>query len=432
MQTDAGPWYRGITRYQWLVLVIAWLGWVFDIADSAIFALVKGPMLTEMIGKVQYDRIGKDIEANIQTLFLIGWSIGGLIFGILADRWGRTKVLILTILIYSAFTALTAGCHSVEQVTWLRFLAALGIGGEWAAGAALIAETFPDKARAPAASVLQTAAAVGPILAALGNQLLQLGSADVQQNSWRWLFVFGAIPAFITVIIRMKIKEPERVVRAEKRSDAGNLKTIFANPTYRRYAIVAIIIGVVGIAGANNLTFWIPNFIKSASPGLSDAVIATRKSYVTYSMHIGTLLGVFFFPWLCQRIGRRPSFAIFFVMSPIALALLTYGNPGYQQILFLAPLGMFFVIGLTSGYALYFPELFPAHLRATGAGLAYNTGRVATAPMPKLTAALSDYFHGSISTGVLIGSAAYLLGLLALPFAPETKGKGLPDEAVVS
>ena len=419
MQANADPWYRGLTRYQWLVLTVAWLGWVFDIADSAIFALVKGPMIKEFIGATQYEAIGKNIEANIQTLFLIGWSIGGLIFGILADRWGRTKTLILTVLIYSAMTALTSLCHSVEQVTILRFLSALGIGGEWAAGAALVAEVFPDKARAPAASVLQTAAAVGPVLAALGNQVFA--------SQWRLLFVCGAIPALITVVIRMKVKEPEPSVRSEKRSDAGNLKALFSNPTYARYAIVAIVIGIVGIAGANNLTFWIPNFVASASKGLSDAVVASRKSDMTYAMHVGTLLGVFFFPWLCQKIGRRPSFAIFFLASPIALALITLNSTNYQNMLFLAPLGMFFVIGLTSGYALYFPEMFPAHLRATGSGLAYNTGRIATAPMPKFTTFLSDRFNGSLAVGVGIAGAAYLLGLMALPFAPETKGKGLPD-----
>ncbi len=422
MQAKADPWYRGLTRYQWLVLTIAWLGWVFDIADSAIFALVKGPMLTEMIGKAQYDLVGKNIEAHIQTLFLLGWSIGGLIFGILADRWGRTKVLILTVLIYSAMTALTATCHTVDQVTLLRFLSALGIGGEWAAGAALVAEIFPDKARAPAASVLQTAAAVGPILAAVGNQSLA-------HQSWRWLFVCGAIPALITVVIRWKVKEPERVVHNEKRNDAGNLKALFANPTYARYALIAIVIGVVGIAGANNLTFWIPNFVASSSKGLADAVIAARKSEMTYAMHCGTLLGVFFFPWLCQRIGRRPAFGIFFACSPLALAAITWGSTDFGRLLILAPLGMFFVIGLTSGYALYFPEMFPAHLRATGLGLAYNTGRVATAPMPTFTAYLSDKFQGSLATGVLIAGAAYLIGLIALPFAPETKGKGLPDHS---
>lgn len=398
---------------------MAWLGWVFDIADSAIFALAKIPMLTEILGKDEYARIGKDIEANIQTLFLIGWSVGGLIFGILADKYGRTKTLIFTILMYSVLTALTALCHSVEQITWLRFFTAIGIGGEWAAGAALIAEVFPDKARAPAASVLQSAAAIGPMLAALGNMAFV-------HASWRALFLLGALPALITVVIRIYVKEPERSARAEKRSDAGSLKAIFGNSQYRRYAIVAMVIGIVGIAGANNLTFWIPNFVKAASGGLTDEAIKLRQSYMTYSMHIGTLLGVFTFPWLCQKIGRRPSFAAFFIASPLALALITFGNVGYQQLLIMAPIAMFFVIGLTAGYPLYFPELFPAHLRATGAGLAYNTGRIATAPLPKLTAAISNMFNGSVATGVLVASGAYLIGLLALPFAPETKGKPLP------
>jgi len=420
MQVKAEPWYRGLTRYQWIVLAVAWLGWVFDIMDTFIFGIAKGPMITDMIGKLEYARIGTGIEAGIQTWFLLGWSLGGLLFGILADRWGRTRTLVLTVLIYRPLTGLTSLCHSVQQLYFLRFFTGLGIGGEWAAGAALVAEVFPDKARAPAASVLQTAAAIGPIFGAIGNQALRF-------QSWRWLFVLGVLPALITVVVRLYVKEPERSAKSEKRSDAGSLKAIFSNRVYARSAIIATIIGIVGIAGANNLTFWIPNFVASASAGLSPDVIALRKSYVTYSQHVGTLLGVFIFPWLCQRIGRRPSFATFFILSPIALALITWGNVGYQQLLFLAPVAMFFVIGLTSGYALYFPELFPAHLRATGLGLAYNTGRFATAPMPTLTAWLKTLMGGSLSTGVLIASSAYVIGLLALPFAPETKGKGLPD-----
>jgi MFS family permease len=418
----AGPWYRGLSRYQWLVLTVAWLGWVFDIADSAIFALAKITMLTEIMGAAAYAASGKAIEAQIQMLFLIGWSIGGLVFGVLADKWGRTRVLVITVLMYSALTALTALSKTVLQVEILRFLTALGIGGEWAAGAALIAEVFPDKARAPAASVLQSAAAIGPVLAALGNQALK-------NDSWRWLFVLGTLPALITVVVRFYVPEPERSVRAERRRDAGSLKALFANPLYARYAIVAIVIGIVGIAGSNNLSFWMPNLVKAASAGISDAIVKSRTSNVTYTMHIGTLLGVFFFPWLCQRIGRKPSFAIFFAACPLALALITYGAVSYQHLLLMAPITSFFVIGLTSGYALYFPELFPAHLRATGAGLAYNTGRIATAPVPIWTADLMAAMNGSVSAGVLIAGAAYVIGLIALPFAPETRGKGLPDDS---
>ncbi len=221
MQTAAEPWYRGLTRYQWLVLTVAWLGWVFDIADSAVFNLTKIPALTEMIGAAQYKIQGPAIEGRIQLLFLLGWSIGGLIFGILADRWGRTRTLVVTVLIYSLLTALTALAHSVEVLTWMRFFTALGIGGEWAAGAALIAEAFPDKARAPAAGLLQTAAAIGPILAALGNQAFS-------HETWRLMYLLGAFPALITVVIRFFVPEPERSKQAEKRSDAGSLKAISA------------------------------------------------------------------------------------------------------------------------------------------------------------------------------------------------------------
>jgi len=423
MQPDTTPWYRGLTRYQWLVLTVAWLGWVFDIADSAVFNLTKIPALTEMIGADQYKLQGPAIEGKIQLLFLLGWSIGGLFFGILADRWGRTKTLVVTVLIYSLLTAATAFAHSVEVLTWMRFFTALGIGGEWAAGAALIAEAFPDKARAPAAGLLQTAAAIGPILAALGNQAFS-------HESWRLMYLLGAIPAIITVVIRFFVPEPPRSQKAEQRSDAGSLRAIFGDPVLRRNAIIAIIIGIVGIAGANNLSFWMPNLVKAASDGLADALIRERTSIVTYYQHAGTLLGVLIFPWLCQVWGRKFSFGLFFLLSPLAIAAATWGGSGYERLFWAAPLMSFFVIGLTAGYALYLPELFPAHLRATGAGLAYNVGRIGTMPVPWLTGLMISSMGGSVPQGVLTAGLAYVIGLFAIQFAPETKGKGLPDQSL--
>jgi len=424
MQTAAEPWYRGLTRYQWLVLTVAWLGWVFDIADSAVFNLTKIPALTEMIGAAQYKLHGPAIEGRIQLVFLLGWSIGGLIFGILADRWGRTKTLILTVLIYSVLTALTALAHSVEVLTWMRFFTALGIGGEWAAGAALIAEAFPDKARAPAAGLLQTAAAFGPILAALGNQAFS-------HETWRLMYLLGALPAMITVIIRFFVPEPEKSKQAEKRADAGSIKAIFSDPTLRRNAVIAMTIGIVGIAGSNNLSFWMPNLVKAASAGMADAIVRERTSIVTYYQHAGTLLGVLIFPFLCQRFGRKSSFALFFLISPLAIAAATWGGSGYERLFWAAPLMSFFVIGLTAGYALYLPELFPAHLRATGAGLAYNVGRIGTMPVPWLTGLMISSMGGSVPQGVLTAGLAYVIGLFAIQFAPETKGKGLPDDTAV-
>lgn len=413
-------WTKGLTRQQWIILLVAWLGWVFDIMDSALFNFAKVPMLTEMLGGPEaYKLHGPALEGQIQTYFLIGWSIGGLVFGILADVWGRTKTLIVTILIYSLLTGLAGFCHTPEQIMVLRFLTALGIGGEWAAGAALVAETFPDKARAPAAGFLQSAAAFGPILAATAN----LGLAG---QSWRWLFFVGVIPALVCVVIRLMVPEPERPATVAARPKWNEpLRELFADPRLRRHAIIAMILGVVGVTGAGIAPFWLPNLVKEASEGMDAAEISRRISYATYFFHGGTLLGVLTFPLLCDKIGRKKAFGLYFLLSPIALVIALYGGVTYVRIIALMPLNALVAIGLSAGFPLYFPELFPARLRATGAGLAYNVGRIFSAPIPWITGLVITQMNGSVAAGVLMAACIYVVGLIAIPFAPETKGQPL-------
>lgn len=412
-------WLRGLTGRQWLILLIAWMGWVFDIMDTALFNFAKGPMLTEMLGGADaYKSSGAAIEGRIQMVFLVGWAIGGLCFGILADRWGRSRTLIVTILIYSALTGLTALAQTPEQVMVLRLLTALGIGGEWAAGAALVAETFPDRLRAPAAAVLQSAAAFGPWFAAGIN----LG---VPTGAWRTLFVVGIAPAIVCVLVRFSMKDVEPpIVRAR----ATPLEELFAAQPWRRHAIIATVLGVVGVTGAGILPFWLPNLIKQAGAGLTPEAIKNFTSTNTFTLHIGTLLGVFAFPWIAERIGRRRAFAVFFVGAPLCTAIALFGGAALDRLLWLLPLASFFAIGLSAGFVLYFPELFPTRLRATGSGLAYNAGRIFSAPMPALIGLLITSAGNDPAYGVLVASSIYVLGLIALPFAPETKGKPLPAE----
>ena len=418
---SSDPWYRRLNKTQWLILFVAWLGWVFDVMDTALFNFAKVPMMTEMLGKAHYKLEGPRIEGQIQTWFLIGWAIGGLVFGILADRWGRTRTLIVTILMYCSLTGLTAFCRTPDQVILARFLTALGIGGEWAAGAALVAETFPNELRGIAAAMLQSAAAFGPIFAAIAN--LTLAS-----TSWRALFVVGVLPALVCVLIRWHVPEPDRQVPAVKASGPlDSLRDLFGNPRWRRNAIVAMVIGVVGVTGAGIAPFWIPNLVKEASVGMSDVIIRTRTSQATMVIHIGTLLGVFAFPLLANRIGRRKAFGIFFICSPLMTALALFGGANYYRMLILMPLTTFFAIGVSAGFVLYFPELFPTRLRATGAGLAYNVGRIFSAPIPWLTGILMGALNGSVASGVLIASGIYVFGLIAIPFAPETRNQPLPE-----
>ena len=412
-------WWSGLSKFQWTILFIAWLGWVFDIMDTALFSFAKVPMMTELLGGPDaYKVSGPVIEGRIQTIFLIGWAIGGLVFGVLADKYGRTKVLIWTILIYCLLTGLTAFCQTWEQVACVRFLTALGIGGEWAAGAALVAEVLPDRSRAAGAALLQTAAAVGPSLAALAN----LGLAGV---AWRWLFLVGVAPAIITVAIRYKISEPERQASSEANAPRnGELSEFISSANLRRNLVVAMVLGIVGVVGAGNVSFWLPNLVKAVSEGLPEAAIRARTSNTTLFLHVGTLAGVLIFPMLCERLGRKWAFLIGFSASIISVLVCTFYAKTYTQLFLLAPLMALTCIGLTSSFGLYFPELFPERLRATGCSLAYNSGRILAAPFTALTGAM--IVGSTVPQGVAAAAVIYVVGLIALPFGPETKGKPLP------
>ena len=398
---------------RWAILAIAWFGWVFDVADTALFNFAKVPMLTEMLGAEGYAKNGARIEGQIQALFLVGWAIGGLVFGVAADRWGRTRTLVATVLLYCLCTGLTALCHTPEQVAAARFLTALGIGGEWAAGAALVAEAFSDSGRSMASSVLQTAAAFGPMLAATGNWVLA-------GKPWQWLFLLGIFPALICVVLRMGAHDPKPVARDGR----APLAEVFGSAEWRR-AIVAMVIGAVGITGAGTATYWAPNLVKEASIGLAKAAVDARTSEVTIVSHLGTLLGVFVAPWLCSRIGRRTTIGAFYVAAPVSVALAIWGGASFERLLVFLPLVNFCCIGVSAAFVLYFPELFPSRIRATGAGLAYNFGRVLAIPMPMVTAWAIGHFGGSVASGVLLSGGVYVIGLAALPFAPETKGQAL-------
>ncbi len=411
------PWWRTLTRYQWLVLCAAWLGWVFDVMDTALFNFAKAPMLQELFHGTEAERA--KVDAAFLTLLLIGWSVGGLLFGVLADRWGRVRTLTVTVLIYCLFTGATALCHTWQEVAVIRFITALGIGGEWAAGAALLAETFPDRARAGGAALLQSAAAFGPWFAALINLF-------VPAAEWRVLFLVGNLPAALTVILRLWIKEPERWRTAAKQESAlAPVKRLLTEKPWNRHALIALLLGVSVIAASNNISYWLPNLTKWSSAGFSADAVQSRVSHVTLIMHIGTLLGVLVMPWLCDKVGRKRALLLFLVLSPLSVGLAT-ATSSFARLELLAPLMAFFTIGLSAAFVLYFPELFPTALRATGIGFAYNTSRILAAGIPLATAALVGH---SNSIGAAVGLTAFVpvIGLVALIFAPETKGKRLPD-----
>jgi MFS family permease len=418
--SDANPaWYHSLSRYQWTILLVAWLGWVFDVFDAAIFQFTKTPMLKEMMGEAAYAERGTAVEGWIQGFFLLGWALGGLIFGILADRWGRTRTLTVTILVYSFFTGLTVFCQEPWQVGVMRFVTALGIGGEWAAGAALVAEVLPNRARAAGAAMLQSAAAFGPALAALAQ-------IPLKSFSWHAMYLVGLAPAAVCVAIRFFVKEPESTASALAGATRSPLSELWADPRWRRNALIAMVIGAVVVTGAGTATFWAPNLLDAANAGLPASEIAARKAYGILISHIGTLLGVLLVPWLCERFGRKRTIATFFLLTPIAVVAVAKLGTDYATLLWLLPIINFFAIGISAALALYFPELFPTRVRATGAGLAYNVGRVFAIGMPIVIGVVIGQTK-SIGAGFLLSAGVYAFGIVAIILAPETKGKPLPE-----
>lgn len=424
------PWYQGVTRYQWLVLVVAWLGWVFDSMDATIYALVLHPALHELLpraiaGEISQKAIGW-YGGLIFSIFLLGWALGGVLFGILADRWGRTRTLVVTILVYAVFTGLAALSQTWWHLAIFRFLTALGIGGEWAAGAALVAEVWPDEKRAKAAGLLQSAWAAGFFLAAVANLLLQ-------NHSWRSLFLVGLLPAMVAMMLRLWVKEPERWRRIRDQSGSSRsgrfleLKELFST-RLRRSTLVGSGLSFVAVFGLWGATNWTPTLIRSL-PDLAQLSASESAKYVSYGtmmLNVGALAGYLSFGPLADRFGRRPVFALMCLGSAVSLPFVFLLPRSFNHVLWLLPLLGFFNNGIFSGFAIYLPELYPTRIRATGAGWCFNVGRVLAAAGPFLTGFLTSALGGFGPAGSAI-AAIYLLGLVILPFAPETKGKPLPD-----
>ena len=424
-------WTHGVTGYQWLVLFIAWLGWVFDAMDATIYAIVLHPALHELLaagtptGTVPAEHIGW-YGGIIFSVFLIGWAIGGIFFGMLADYFGRTKTLILTILIYALFTGLAALAQDWWHLAIYRFLTALGIGGEWAAGAAIVAETWPEDKRAKAAGILQSAWAAGFFLAATFNLLLH-------DYGWRMLFLVGVLPAFVALLVRWWVKEPDRWVRAHGKDIRSaqpalvRLSELFRGDL-RRGTLVGSILAFVAVFGLWGATNWAPTLVRAMPDlqGFDSATLAKDVSYAIMALNAGALCGYLAFGPLADRFGRRTVFGLMCLGSLIMLPVTYLVPQTYPGVLLLLPVLGFFNNGIFSGFPIYLPELYPTRLRATGAGFCFNAGRVLASVAPFVTGFLIAAL-GSFNKAASIIALIYVLGLAVLPFAPETRGKPLPE-----
>ncbi len=423
--SNSTPWYREITLGQWLVLAVASAGWVFDVYEGQLFTVFKTSMLTELLA--QSATTPGAVDAAIQrngnvalAFFLIGGAIGGLAFGILGDRFGRVRVLSWTILTYSIFSALTGFAHAVWQVHALRILVALGAGGEWAIAAALVAESFPPRARAFASGTFHASSVLGGALASLTGMALL----------WRPAFMLGLAPALLLLWIRLSLREPEgwREAKAcaKPGERLGSLAELLGDPRWRPRALLALALASVGLGTYWGIFAWAPEFAGQLLGTTDGKTKQAAGSYAYFLMNMtGGLVGLLCFAPLASWKGRRAAFAIYFIGS-LVMALVTFlGAQTYAQALWLLPTMAFFMVGLHAGFAVYFPELFPTRLRATGSSFGFNLGRLIGSALLLVRGELGARF--GLRTAVVAMTSLFLVGLVLLLFAPETRGEPLPE-----
>jgi MFS family permease len=431
----------GLTRYQWTVLFAAWLGWGFDIFDGLLFNYVAPNCVPTLLGIP----IGTP-EARHATLFwtgvmtatlLVGWAAGGVLFGWVADRVGRTRTLLITMLLYGLGTAACAAADSIWMLLAFRIVAALGIGGEWAAGASMVAEAVPEEKRVEAGALLYTAAPMGLFLATFVN--LQVAGdwfADSPETSWRYVFLAGLLPAVIAFFVRLFVHEPERWQRAAATSKPPRLAELFA-PGTRALTLSGFLMACIAL-----LAWWSCNaFIPVVSTGLAQADAAARgldlaqtraqaehwKTIATTCFNLGGLIGTLLTIPAAKLLGRRRMFGIYFALS--ALALFGTFAPDWPGVIRLYG---YFAIGLTvfgifGSFTYYLPELFPTRLRGTGSGFCYNIGRIVAAAGPFAVGAIAAQGTQSAVQVLLWVSVVPIIGLLVLPWVVETKGQPLLD-----
>lgn len=413
-----------LTSTQWRALLAAWLGWAFDGLDGFLYIMVATPFVTQLVAAergltsqaLRADPVlahDADLKAAlIQAVFLFGWAIGGAVFGRLGDRLGRSRTLTLTILTYACFTGLSFFAGRWWHLLIFRFVAALGIGGEWAAGSALVGETLHPRCRAWASATLQSGYMVGCICAALTTRWL----SGVEP---RYVFLVGIAPAFVTLWIRRAVPEPEEWRRTAALEKPPPVRAIFARdllPT----TILTILL--TGIALTVVWAFWyfLPVVIRTMPEmqGRPAPEVQALVANVTIFSLLCNIPGNYFATYLARFAGYRAAFAILFAVG-LACFLFGFARPLTMSTIYIVPgLTSFFILGVFGIFPLYIPALFPTLLRTLGAGVTYNIGRVISAVGTFATGALLIKAGGATQALWWIG-LLYIPGILVALAAPR-------------
>lgn len=434
------PWYRELNRTQWNTLAASNLGWMFDGFETYALILTARPALQQLLDPSQHGQISAYI-GTIIAITLLGWGIGGMLGGILADYIGRKRTMIIAILAYSIMTGLSALSFDWVSFAVMRFLVGVAIGSEWATGTSMIAELWPDRARGKGAGLMQCGLGLGFFLASFAWLFI----APLGPGSWRYMYLLGVLPALITLWIRTAIPESKlweaanakrqaalekkragaTLAGADERLARFTLVDLFSDSNLRRTAIIVFLMSLTTTLGWWGISTWVPPFIGSLAgqQGLSADAWA---SYAGMAYTAGSVTGYIAFGFLADAYGRKPVTIAFFVLALLLTPVLFLWTRDLTLLLVLAFINAIFSNGQYTWMPVWLPELFPTRVRATALAFAFNGPRFIAFLGPLIAGTLIVQF-GGFGKAATIVALIYLVGIAAAPLLPETRGKPLPS-----
>ncbi|QCP51922.1 MFS transporter [Trinickia violacea] len=445
-QPPKAHWYDGLTPTHWRVLRGSFLGWIFDGFEALALVVVLAPMLKSVLTPEQ--ALSTPVYAGgVIGITLLGWGVGGLVGGILADYVGRKRMMLWSVFLYAMFSGLTAFSGSFFVLCSLRFLTGLAMGSEWSTGVALVSETWPEHARAKGAGFLQSGFGWGTLLAAVVWYALS-SAHPLGAETWRLMFVAGALPALFVLYLRRGLSESEKWQQAvkEKRwsatadasgratAKAGNadkrpftLKQLFSEREALRRTLLTMLLSVISTTGWWAISSWLPTFTVSLAKATSAADALAWGSRISIVYTVGAIVAYLASGFIVDSIGRRAFLCMTFVGSLITTIITYHYTATLSGMLIIAPINGFFTLGCAYAWMAIYPcELFTPTVRSTAISFVFNAARLIAWVFPILSGSMIKAF-GGVSHAALIMSSCYVLGILIPWFLPETRGKGLPE-----
>src|SRR5471030_2245096 len=433
------PWYRSLNATQWKTVFASNLGWMFDGYETFSLILVVGVALHDLLAPSQFGQIPA-YAGTVIGITLLGWGIGGVIGGVLADYIGRRRTMIFAILAYSLTTGLSDFAWDWVSFALLRFLVGIAIGSEWSTGASITAEVWPDNARGRGAGLMQCGLGIGFFLASL----TWLFVSSYGPGAWRIMFFIVVIPALFTLWLRTGIPESQKweqsnerrkSAKARKKSGAAlseedhaltrfTFADLFVDPEIRKRTIIVFLMSLTTTVAWWGISTWVPPFVAAAA-GKAGLPPQTWASYAGICYNLGAICGYIGLGFFADNFGRKPVVMIFFAASLVLTFALYKWTTDLHLLLLVAAVNGFFTLGQYSWMSVWLPELFPTRMRATGMAFTFNSPRFIAFLGPMFAGALIAQL-GGVSNVAVTFSVIYILGFVLVPFLPETKGKPLP------